>query len=53
MHTALGALKLLVCCAMVPVKSISALRAGRRPGSPRLICAPLSSGSVNAPSFSA
>ena len=53
MQTAVGALKLLVCCAEVPVKSISALRA--RAASTRIatwICAPLSSGSVNAPSFS-
>ena len=29
MHTAVGALKLLTCCAEVPVKSISALRLAR------------------------
>jgi len=52
MHTAVGALKLLLSCAEVPVKSICALRCT---GSTRMatwICAPLSSTSVNWPSRS-
>jgi hypothetical protein len=52
MHTAVGALKLFSCCGEVPVKSISALRAAASTRIATLICAPLSSGSVNRPSFS-
>ena len=52
MHTAVGALKLLVCCAEVPVKSTTALRACASTRIATWICAPLSSGSVNAPSLS-
>ncbi|MNV21319.1 hypothetical protein D3C71_1122510 [compost metagenome] len=51
MHTAVGALKLFVCCALVPVKSMVALRLCASTFTATLICAPLSSGSVNAPSF--
>ena len=52
MHTAVGALKLLVCCADVPVKSISALRVAVSTRIATLICAPLSSGRVNSPFLS-
>ena len=47
MHTAVGALKLLLCCAEVPVKSISALRFCASTRIATWICAPLSSGKVN------
>src|SRR5665647_169594 len=46
MHTAVGALKLLPCCAEVQVKSISALRFCVSTRIATLICAPLSSGKV-------
>jgi hypothetical protein len=45
--TALGALKLLGSCALVPLKSMVASRAGAVHGQLHAICAPLSSGSVN------
>ncbi len=51
MHTAVGALKLLVCCGLVPVKSMRALRSAAFTRTATWICAPLSSGSVYAPSF--
>jgi hypothetical protein len=44
-----GALKLLVCCRLVPVKSTTALRLAASTRTATLICAPLSSGSVNVP----
>ena len=52
MQTAVGALKLFSSCAEVPVKSISALRAAASTRIATLIRAPLSSGSVKAPSLS-
>ena len=52
MHTAFGALKLPGSCAEVPVKSISAVRACASTRIATLMCAPLSSNSVNAPSRS-
>ena len=52
MHTAVGALKLLGSCGDVPVKSMTALRAAASTRIATRITAPLSSGSVNAPSFS-
>ena len=49
-HTAVGALKLLICWGEVPVKSITALRSLAFTRIATLICAPLSSGKVNSPS---
>ena len=46
MQTAVGALKLLLCCFDVPVKSITALRASALTRIATWICAPLSSGNV-------
>ena len=51
MHTARGALKLFTCCGEVPVKSISAQRSLVSTRIATWICAPLSRGSVNWPSF--
>ena len=48
----LGALKLLGCWALVPVKSTVARRAAVSTVTFTWMRAPLSSGSVNAPSFS-
>jgi hypothetical protein len=53
MVTALGALKLFGSCALVPVKSIVAARAAASTFTFTRMRAPLSSGSVNSPSFSA
>src|SRR3990167_10673465 len=50
-QTAVGALKLLVCCADVPVKSTSAVRLAASTRIATRICAPLSSGRVNSPFF--
>ena len=50
MHTARGALKLLGSCALVPPKSITALREATSTCTRTAICAPLSSGSTNSPS---
>ena len=47
MHTAVGALKLLVCCGDVPVKSMVALRAAASTRMATQIRAPLSRRSVN------
>ena len=52
MQTAFGALKLLICCSEVPVKSISALRLFASTRIATLIRAPLSSGRVKRPSLS-
>ena len=51
--TALGALKLLGSCALVPLKSMVAARAAVSTVTCTRITAPLSSGSSKAPSFSA
>ena len=51
MQTAVGALKLLLCCGEVPVKSIVALRLAVSTRIATRICAPLSSASVNSPSL--
>jgi hypothetical protein len=51
MHTARGALKLLVCCGLVPEKSTTALRLAASMATATLMCAPLSSFSVNVPSL--
>jgi hypothetical protein len=52
MHTARGALKLLICWSLVPEKSMTALRPAVSTVTATRICAPLSSGSVNCPSLS-
>ena len=51
MHTARGALKLFGNWALVPVKSISAVRSAAFTRTATWICAPLSSGKVNVPSL--
>ena len=52
MHTARGALKLLVCWTLVPEKSMTALRSAVSTVTATRICAPLSSSSVNCPFLS-